>query len=114
MAETNQTELLQTLIDRLLSNSDTEELKKLRQLLLLRAALDTEVKATRIPTPKNITEVGGYYNLLADLEEKDALKAQETRNMLKQVVSSALGLPTSFAPEMTNTLIASLHTKQDS
>ena len=108
---TNSTETFQNLIEKLLSNNESEEMQKIRQLLLLRAALDTEVKATRIPTPKNITEVGGYYNLLANLEAKRAEKADEIQSMLMQIVSSALGLPTSFAPEMTNTIASSLLAK---
>ncbi len=107
----SQTELLQNLINRLLSYDDSEEIKKYQHLLLLRAALETEVKATRIPEPRNITEVGGYYNLLADLETKKAAKAEKIQSMLTQIVSSALGLPTSFAPEMTNTIASSLLTK---
>lgn len=105
------TTAFQSLIEKLLSNNESEEMQKIRQLLLLRAALETEVKATRIPVPRNITEVGGYYNLLADLETKKAAKADEIQSMLTQIVSSALGLPTSFAPEMTNTIASSLLTK---
>ena len=41
---------------------------------------------TRIPAPKNITELGGYYNLLAKIERN------REENLMKFIASS-LGLP---------------------
>ena len=41
---------------------------------------------TRIPAPKNITELGGYYNLLAKIERN------REENLMK-FIASALGLP---------------------
>ncbi|MCQ2049927.1 MAG: hypothetical protein MJZ22_02860 [Candidatus Saccharibacteria bacterium] len=93
------------LVEKLLSTDESAELKKIRKLLLLRSALETEVKATRIPLPQNITEIGGYYNLLADIEAKDA---NASSSLQKQVISSALGLPTNFAPNMTDAIITKI------
>ena len=87
MADTTQ---LQELAAKILEQETSEEMVKLRQLIMLRAALEGDVKRTRIPAPMNITEVGGYYNLLVK---------QKQNTMLRQVVSSALGLPNDYAPE---------------
>lgn len=90
------------LVEKLLSTDESVEIAKIRKLLLLRSALETEVKATRIPLPQNITEMGGYYNLLADIESKEA---RGSASLQKQIISSALGLPTNFAPNMTDKII---------
>ncbi|NLV16399.1 MAG: hypothetical protein GXY50_04200 [Syntrophomonadaceae bacterium] len=81
----------QQLFLQLLQQEASEELVKLRQLILLRMALEGDVKSTRIPTPANITEVGGYYNLLAKLNQK---------TMQRQLISSALGLSSDYAPDV--------------
>lgn len=86
----------QDLAIKLLEQETSDEMMKIKQLLLLRIALESDIKSTRIPVPANITEVGGYYNLLADLEEK---------NMLKSLISSALGLPNDNYSQTTEVLI---------
>lgn len=89
----------QALATKLLEQETSEEMLKIRQLILLRTALEGDVKATRIPAPKNITEVGGYYNLLVK---------QKENTLLRQLVSSALGLPNDYAPQLTDTIINEL------
>ncbi len=82
---------LQEIVTKILEQEMSDEMYKIRQLVMLRTALEGDVKASRIPAPKNITEVGGYYNLLAKQNDKAAQK---------QLVASALGLPTNFSQEM--------------
>ncbi|MGZ5552060.1 MAG: hypothetical protein ACXWHF_00320 [Chthoniobacterales bacterium] len=65
-----------------------------QSLLLRRLATEGDVFSSRIPPPKNISEVGGYLNLLDTLSESI---------MREQVLASALGVagpsPTAgFAP----------------
>lgn len=103
--ETILNSVVSQLVEKLLSAEESAEMRKIRKLLLLRSALETEVKATRIPLPQNITEIGGYYNLLADIEAKDA---NASSSLQKQVISSALGLPTNFAPNMTDAIITKI------
>lgn len=55
---------------------------------------ETQVKPSRIPAPLNITEVGGYFNLIEQVETTDpALQNQKARMQLA-LIASALGLPT--------------------
>lgn len=51
------------------------------------------MKPTRIPAPKNITEVGGYYNLISDLQAKSEEMERKKLNMQMSLIASALGLP---------------------
>nr|WP_300006286.1 hypothetical protein [Tissierella sp.] len=89
----------QTLSKKLLEQETSEEMLKIRQLIMLRVAMAGDVNASRIPAPLNITEVGGYYNLLAK---------QNEHTMLKQLVSSALGFPNDYAPDLTEEVIKEL------
>lgn len=77
-------------IYKLLEQEASEEMMRIRQLILLRTALEGDIRPSRIPAPANITEVGGYYNLLVK---------QNQHTMLKHVVASALGLPADYAPD---------------
>ncbi len=89
----------QELAAKLVEQETSEEMMKLRQLIMLRIAMEGDIKSSRIPVPQNITEVGGYYNLLAKQKEK---------TMMRQLISSALGLPNDYAPDMTEETIKSL------
>lgn len=97
----------------LIKSETSEETKKYKNLILKRIAEETEVKPTRIPAPLNITELGGYYNLIEQIqtnlpepsEHDDSddyrkyVKAQklwleEQKYQLKlSIIQSALGLP---------------------
>lgn len=104
-------EILNALAE-LIKNETSEETRRYKNLILKRIAEETEVKPTRIPAPLNITELGGYYNLIEDMQmnlpeatDDDSadyqkyIKAQklwleEQKAQLKlSVVQSALGLP---------------------
>ncbi|MBR2089445.1 MAG: hypothetical protein IJ905_03550 [Fibrobacter sp.] len=105
-------EIMGALAD-LIKNETSEETKKYKDLILKRIAEETEVKPTRIPAPLNITELGGYYNLIDQIQEnlpepsehdpseayRNYVKAQklwleEQKYQLKlSIIQSALGLP---------------------
>jgi IPT/TIG domain len=81
-ASTGDEDILHALADILRTGTDPEILEAQR-ILVRRIALEGNVIDSRIPPPKNITEVGGYVNLLATLGQTD------TRN---QALASALGV----------------------
>lgn len=60
-------EIMSALAD-LIKNECSEESKYYKNLILKRIAEETEVKPTRIPAPLNITELGGYYNLIDEIK----------------------------------------------
>ena len=69
-------------------DDDTDKLK-----LLQRIASETEVKASRIPQPLNITEVGGYFNLIDQVDADNAALKAKKNEMQLSLIASALGLP---------------------
>jgi hypothetical protein len=80
----------QTAVDALLSaltnliaGASTPESQQAPTLLLQRLALEGSVIPSRIPPPANITQVGGYVNLLTSLGESD---------LRSQLLGAALGL----------------------
>lgn len=64
-----------------LKASTTPEILQAQQILARRLALSGGVIPSRIPAPKNITEIGGYFNLLETLEQPD-LRAQVLASIL--------------------------------
>jgi hypothetical protein len=52
-----------------------------QNILMRRLALDGDVIGSRVPPPRNITEIGGYMNMLADLKE-DAMREQALSGIL--------------------------------
>jgi hypothetical protein len=67
----------------LIAAANTPEAQQAQVLLLQRLALQGSVVPSRIPAPANITQVGGYLNLLTDLGQDD---------MRTQMLGAALGL----------------------
>lgn len=61
----------------------TPEIQHAQAMLLRRLALEGSVIPSRIPAPANITQVGGYFNLLTGLSETD---------MRRRMLGAALGL----------------------
>ena len=59
------------------------EIQQAQALLLRRLATEGDVIPSRIPAPRNITEVGGYLNLLTTLAEN---------TMRRDMIGAALGL----------------------
>lgn len=77
-------DLIMNVVSKLLEQETSEEMLELRKLLMRRIATETDIRPARIPVPLNITEIGGYYNLL----KKD-------EKLRRQLLASALGLPSS-------------------
>ncbi len=66
-----------------IKGASTPEIQQAQALLLRRLAMQGDVIPSRIPAPRNITEIGGYFNLLTDLNEAA---------MRKDMLGAALGL----------------------
>jgi hypothetical protein len=63
---TNATDAILLAIVDLLKTGSNPDILEAQRILLQRIALEGDVVPSRIPAPKNITEVGGYLNLLQD------------------------------------------------
>lgn len=59
-------ELMNALAE-LIKTETSDEAVNYKNRILKRIAEETDVKPTRIPAPLNITELGGYYNLLEEM-----------------------------------------------
>ncbi|MFD1611146.1 hypothetical protein ACFSCW_04950 [Sphingomonas tabacisoli] len=68
-------------LTKILETSISPEMQEAQQIILRRLALAGSLFPSRVPPPLNITEVGGYLNLLQDLPE-----------LRLQVLSSTLGV----------------------
>ena len=73
---------MDSVLAKLLEQDTSEDMLELKKLILRRIATETDVKQARIPAPLNITEIGGYYNLI----KNDDM-------MRRQMLSIVLGLP---------------------
>ncbi|MFE6735624.1 hypothetical protein [Microbacterium sp. NPDC057650] len=71
-----------------IKGASSPEIQQAQAMLLRRLATQGDVIPSRIPAPLNITEIGGYFNLLTDLRES---------TMRKDMLGAALGLA-SFEP----------------
>jgi hypothetical protein len=76
-------ESLMGVLTGLIASASTPEIQQAQTLLVQRLALEGSVIPSRIPAPANITQVGGYINLLTALGQDD---------MRTQLLSAALGL----------------------
>ena len=76
-----------------LKSETSPQVQEMKLKLLQKMVEETEVKPTRIPAPQNITEIGGYYNLLEQtVRERDELQEERIKMQLA-MIASALGLP---------------------
>lgn len=66
-----------------LKDASSDEVREAQLLMLRRLALSGDVVPSRLPQPQNITEIGGYLNLL------DSIGASELK---AQVLASVLGV----------------------
>jgi hypothetical protein len=55
----------------IMRSANSPEMWQAQTVLLRRLALQGDVVPSRVPAPKNITEIGGYLNLLEKLEEPE-------------------------------------------
>lgn len=67
----------------IIKNASAPELWEAQTILLRRLALQGDVIASRIPAPRNISEIGGYLNLLGELGQGE---------MRAQMLASTLGV----------------------
>lgn len=85
---------LQSILSMLLQSESSGKTQSHQEQIMKRIAEEAQVKPSRIPAPLNITEVGGYLNLIEQVETTDpALQNQKARMQLA-LIASALGLPT--------------------
>ena len=75
---------LSELVTRLLEQETSEEMAEIKRMIYRRIATESDIKLSRIPAPLNITEIGGYFYLLLEINQKE---------MLRQTLPSILGLP---------------------
>ncbi|MBR4731776.1 MAG: hypothetical protein IK081_03310 [Lachnospiraceae bacterium] len=80
-------------IAQLLNAEANEQTQEYKNLILKRIAEESEVKPTRIPAPLNITEVGGYYNLIEQIQANSDTLEEKKLEMQLAMIASALGLP---------------------
>ena len=73
---------LDTVLAKLLEQEASDEMAALKRTILRRIAMESDIKQARIPAPMNITEIGGYYNLM-----------QNDDVMRRQLLATVLGLP---------------------
>lgn len=69
--ETATADAVSSLID-VIDKGTAPPMLEAQRILMERIALEGDVIPSRIKPPQNITEVGGYINLLEDLNERDA------------------------------------------
>lgn len=67
----------------ILRTSTTPDALQAQNILMRRLALEGDVFSSRVPPPRNITEVGGYLNILETLGESD---------MREQALAAILGV----------------------
>jgi hypothetical protein len=67
----------------IIQTGTSPEILAMQQQLLERLLVEGDVAPSRLPAPRNITEVGGYINLLGDLGQGD---------IQLELISSALGV----------------------
>ena len=58
---------IQEIAVKLLEQETSQEIMALKQMILRRIAQESDIRPSRIPAPRNITEIGGYFNLLMKL-----------------------------------------------
>jgi len=76
------TQMVQTLVG-LVQNATSPDALESQNIILRRMALEGDVIGSRIPPPRNISEIGGYLNLLATLKEN---------SMREQMLAGVLGV----------------------
>jgi hypothetical protein len=77
------TDALMAVLTNLIAAANTPEMQQAQVLLLQRLALEGSVIPSRIAAPADITQIGGYINLLTTLGQDD---------MRTQMLGAALGL----------------------
>ena len=84
---------LHEIVKDLLEKEMSPDMMEIKKQILRRIASESDVKPSRIPAPMNITEVGGYINLLRKLDKEQQQQNAAYTRMLEQTLTSILGLP---------------------
>lgn len=82
LSESAEDRALDALVE-LIKSASTPELLEAQTILARRLALQGDVVNARVPAPRNISEIGGYINLLAELNQSE---------MRAQVLAGILGV----------------------
>jgi len=77
-----------SLAARLLEQETSPEVQKIKLDILRRIATESDIKPARIPAPLNITEIGGYINLMMKLKKEESLQQQRILDQLLKGASS--------------------------
>lgn len=80
VASTAEDRALDALIE-LIKSATTPELLEAQTIILRRLALQGDIVSSRVPAPRNITEIGGYLNLLEQLKQPE-MRAQALTGIL--------------------------------
>jgi len=70
-----------SVVAEVLRSGTDPDILEAQRILLLRLALEGDIVQSRMPAPRNITEIGGYVNLLATLQQPE-LSAQMLSGIL--------------------------------
>ena len=84
---------LHEIVKDLLEKEMSPDMMEIKKQILRRIASESDVQPSRINAPMNITEVGGYINLLRKLEKEQQQQNAAYTRMLEQTLTSILGLP---------------------
>ena len=91
---------LESMAAKLLEQETSKEIQAIKLQILRRIAAESDIKPARIPAPMNITEIGGYFNLMMKMKQEEEKRMQEQiysdkqfSDMIKQTLTSILGLP---------------------
>lgn len=82
VADPTATSFFESLLE-LFRQAHNPDLCEAQNILLRRLALQGDVVGSRVPAPQNITEIGGYLNLLRELKQEE---------MLAQMLAGILGV----------------------
>lgn len=83
-----------------IKGATSPEIQQAQAMLLRRLATQGDVIPSRVPAPRNITEVGGYLNLLEWLGEN---------RMRTDTIGSALGLATESIDDLPGSSVPPMH-----
>lgn len=100
MADSN--EMLINSLAQLLQSETSPNVQAYKEQILKRIAEESDVKATRIPAPLNITEVGGYFNLIDQVQTNNPVLQNLKATLQLSMIASALGLPITMSALMPN------------
>ena len=85
-ADIDVSEDIATLAATLLKQETSPEVQKIKLDILKRIATESDIKPARIPAPMNITEIGGYFNLMMRLKKEESQQQQKILAQLEKLM----------------------------